>query len=312
MYHDPSHTCIAAVGSFVPSRVVTNDELAAIVDTSDQWIVSHTGIRERRWADEETTFDLAYKATVDLLGRYQTTIDAIVCATATADYPGFPSTASLLSEKLGVTGAAVDVSAGCTGFIYALEIGRGMIATGTARTVLIVGSERLSSVLDMRDRSTCVLFGDGAAAVVLTASDQPLWLGTYIRSEASGSKSLTIDPVTKILTMEGRAVYTFAVRAIAETIDALLEEHKLGIDDIDWIVPHQANQRIIASCAKRYGIDESKFFLNIDRYANTSAASIPLALAEMEQSALLTSGQRVILVGFGAGLTYGGVLLLWK
>lgn len=312
MHTERSHIHIAATGSYVPKRVVTNDELATIVDTSDQWIYSHTGIRERRWAEDESTAEMAYHATLDLRTRHSGQIDAIVCATASPDYPGFPSVASLLSERLNTTGPAVDISAGCTGFIYALEVGRGLITGGLAQNVLVVGAEKLSTLLDMEDRSTCVLFGDGAAAVLLEKSRSALWMESYIKSEGGGAASLTIDPAKQSITMEGRAVYNFAVRVIAETIDTLLEQNNLTIDEIDWIVPHQANQRIITASARRYGIAEEKFYMNIERYANTSAASIPLALAEMERCGHLQSGQRIILAGFGAGLTYGGTVLIWK
>jgi len=308
-----THIRITAAASSLPERVVTNDELSSYVDTSDQWIVTHTGIRERRWAGEgETASELAYRATRSLLERYEGEIDAIVCATATADYPGFPSVACILAERLGSRGPALDVSAGCTGFIYALEVGRAMVAGNLAKNVLVVGAEKLSSVLDMSDRNTCVLFGDGAGAVLLERSEEPHFLDSYIKSEAAGSTALTIDAERRVITMEGRSVYSFAVRVIAETIDALLERNNLSIGDIDWIVPHQANRRIITASARRYGIAEEKFYLNIDRYANTSAASIPIALAEMESKGLLKSRQRIILIGFGAGLTYGGSLLLWK
>lgn len=308
-----THVQITATGAYLPPRVVTNDELAQFVDTSDQWITGHTGIRERRWADEQmSTSELAYRAALDLAQRCDGPIDAIVCATATPDYPGFPSVASILCERLGCRGPALDVVAGCTGFIYALEVGRAMVASSLAQHVLVVAAEKLSSVLDLRDRNTCVLFGDGAAAVLIEASQAPLFLDSYIRSEGGGSAALAIDSERRVITMEGRSVYTFAVRVIAETIDALLARNNLSISDIDWIVPHQANMRIIAASARRYGIAEEKFYMNIDRYANTSAASIPIALAEMERSGALSSGQRIILIGFGAGLTYGGSLLLWR
>ena len=315
MHHERSfrHVQITAVGSYLPPKVVTNDELASMVETSDQWITSHTGIRERRWADEgTTTSELAYQAVLDLQRRHPCQIDGIICATATPDHPGFPSIASILAERLQSRGPAVDVAAGCTGFVYALEMGRLMVASALATSVLIIGAEKLSAVLDLEDRNTCVLFGDGAAAALIEASSEELFLDSYIKSEGGGSRALTIDPNSGVITMEGRSVYTFAVRVIAETIDALLARNGLSIGDIDWIVPHQANLRIIAACAKRYEIAEEKFYMNIDRYANTSAASIPIALAEMESTGLLKKGQRIMLVGFGAGLTYGGNLLIWR
>ena len=218
----------------------------------------------------------------------------------------------MLAEKLGTTGAALDISAGCTGFIYALEVARAMIACNSMKNALVVGSEKLSSVVDWNDRNTCVLFGDGAGCVLLEAKDEGIGImDTYLKAEAAGSKALIINPQTKAIEMDGRAVYAFAVRTIGQTIETLVERNNLTLDEIDWIVPHQANQRIITACARRFGIEVDKFYLNIQRYANTSAASIPLALKEMDDQGLLLEGQKVLLVGFGAGLTYGGTLLTW-
>ncbi|MFA6731829.1 MAG: beta-ketoacyl-ACP synthase III [Sphaerochaeta sp.] len=313
----PPHSIqITAVGSYAPSKVITNDELAELVDTSDEWIKSHTGIAERHIAEKgELTSDLAYKAIEDLFkrsGRNAGEIDGIVVATATPDFPGFPSTACLLAERLGSKGPALDVSAGCTGFIYALETARALIAVGTMKNALVVGAEKLSDVINWEDRNTCVLFGDGAGCVLLEANEEGIGIqDSLLKAEAAGSASLTIDPKEKHITMDGRSVYSFAVRTIGETIITLAERNNLKLTELDWIVPHQANQRIIAACAKRYGIDQDRFYLNIERYANTSAASIPLALSEMQHKGLLKEGQSVLLVGFGAGLTYGGTLLTW-
>lgn len=307
---------IAAVGSYSPQKVVTNDELSTLVQTSDEWIRSHTGIAKRHLADQtERTSDLAYLAIQDLLQRYSVdinTIDAIIVATATSDYPGFPSTASLLAGRLGISGPAFDMTAACTGFIYALETGRCMIESGSIRRALVVGAEKLSSVVDWGDRNTCVLFGDGAGCILLEAScNQKGIIDTHLASEP-GELSLYIDPTTRTIRMDGRTVYTFAVRAIGSTIQLLLERNNLTIDDIAWVVPHQANERIIAACAKRLEIETSKFYLNIAEHANTSAASIPIALGEMEREHLLKPGQLVLLAGFGAGLTYGGTLIRWN
>ncbi len=313
----PHPIYISAIGSYVPEKIVTNNDLAKSVDTSDEWIHSHTGIRERRIADtEEKCSDLAVKAALNLFAkgkRIKDDIDGIVVATATADHYGFPSTACIVAEKLGIKGAAaLDIGAGCTGFIYALEVARGMILSGSMTKALVFGSEKLSEVVNWKDRNTCVLFGDGAGCVLLEkAEEQKGIIDSTLHAEGSGSLALAITQDTQTITMEGRAVYAFAVRAIGETILELLRRNDLTIADITWIVPHQANNRIIAACSKRYGFDASLFYMNIERYANTSAASIPIALAEMDEKGLLKSGQKILFVGFGAGLTYGGTLIQW-
>ncbi|NCC64933.1 MAG: ketoacyl-ACP synthase III [Spirochaetia bacterium] len=313
----PPHSIqITALGSYAPPKVVTNTDLKNLVDTSDAWIQSHTGIQERHIAQHDmSTCDMAYLSIEDLLkthNRKASEIDGIICATATADYPGFPSVACMLAERLGTTGPAMDISAGCTGFIYALEVARSMIASQSMKNALVVGSEKLSSVIDWKDRNTCVLFGDGAGCALLEAKDEGIGImDTYLKAEAAGSKSLVINPQTRAIEMDGRAVYAFAVRTIGQTIETLVKRNNLSLDEIDWIVPHQANKRIITACAKRFEIQEEKFYMNIQHYANTSAASIPIALKEMEQKGLLKEGQKILLVGFGAGLTYGGTLLTW-
>ncbi|MGB4408622.1 MAG: beta-ketoacyl-ACP synthase III [Sphaerochaeta sp.] len=313
----PQPIYISAIGCYVPEKIVTNNDLAQSVDTSDEWIHSHTGIRERRIAKpEEQCSDLAVNAALDLFAksnRKREEIDGIVVATATADHYGFPSTACIVAEKLGIKGAAAfDIGAGCTGFIYALEIARGMIMSGSMTKALVFGSEKLSDVVNWKDRNTCVLFGDGAGCVLLEKSEEPKGIiDTTLHAEGAGSLALAITQDTQTITMEGRAVYAFAVRAIGDTVLELLTRNDLTIGDITWIVPHQANQRIIAACSKRYGFDPAMFYMNIERYANTSAASIPIALAEMEEGHLLKSGQKILFVGFGAGLTYGGTLIQW-
>lgn len=306
---------ITAVGSYLPPRIMTNDELSRIVDTSDEWIVTHTGIRARHIAEGETTAMMAIKATEDLISRFEidpNTIDGVIVATATSDYPGFPSTANLVSQHFSTTGGAFDVAAGCTGFIYALDIARAMILSGSMKNALVIGSETLSSVVDWEDRNTCVLFGDGAAAVLLEQAAAGGLAPALLRSEARMAESLTIDPASKFITMDGRAVYNFAVRAIGEIIIDLTTASGLTLSDLAWIVPHQANQRIITATCKRYEIAEELFYMNIDRVANTSAASIPLALSEMEEKGLLKNGQKILFVGFGAGLTYGGSIITWQ
>ncbi len=313
----PQPIYISAIGSYVPQKILTNEDLAQLVDTSDEWIYSHTGIRQRRIAKkEEFCSDLAVNAAQDLFAKSKKTqegIDGIVVATATADHYGFPSTACIIAEKLGIKGAAaLDIGAGCTGFIYALEVARAMIMSGAMTRALVFGAEKLSDVVNWKDRNTCVLFGDGAGCVLLEKTDEQKGIiDTTLHAEGSGSLALAITKDTRTITMEGRAVYAFAVKAIGETVLELLRRNDLTIEDTAWIVPHQANRRIIASCSKRYGFDPDLFYMNIERYANTSAASIPIALAEMEEGGLLKAGQNILFVGFGAGLTYGGTLIQW-
>ncbi|MFA6785494.1 MAG: beta-ketoacyl-ACP synthase III [Sphaerochaeta sp.] len=312
----PKSIGITALGSYVPKKILTNNELSHLVDTSDEWIYSHTGIKERHLASEnERCSDLAVEAANDLFSnhaRNKAEIDGIVVSTATPDYVGFPSTACIIQDKLGLTDIpAFDISAGCTGFIYALEAARGMILSGTMHKVLVFGSEKLSQVVNWEDRNTCVLFGDGAGCVLLEETNDNRIIDCTLHSEGNGAQALVIQNDSHTITMEGRSVYAFAVRAIGDTIVDLLKRNNLSLEDIDWIVPHQANERIIAACAKRYGFNQNTFYMNIERYANTSAASIPIALKEMDEANLLKKGQKIILVGFGAGLTYGGTLIQW-
>jgi 3-oxoacyl-[acyl-carrier-protein] synthase-3 len=325
---------IRSTGTYVPVRRMSNDELPKHLDTSDEWIVSHTGIRNRHLAaDDQVTSDLAVEAARKALHRAQMQpeeIDMIVVATATPDFVGFPATACLVQDKLGAANAAaMDLTAGCTGFIYGLETARGFIASGFARHVLLIGAEILTRHIDWQDRNTCVLFGDGAGAVVVSADQgaEPSGvLATHIRADGSGARLLErtaggsrfpfqsgVTPQTDTyLKMEGRQVYNFAVRVIVETIQVLLEKGGVSMDQLKYIVPHQANVRIIEAAAKRSRIPLEKFYINIQEFANTSAATIPIALAEMQGKHLLAPGDLVLTVGFGAGLTYGGNLLRWS
>lgn len=327
----PAHVHIRAVGSYVPPKRVTNEDLAKIVDTSDEWIRSHTGIGARHLAEDDVaTSDLAVGAIKDMLKRHGVQVEelgAIVLATATQDFHGFPATACIIQDKLGLrTIPAFDVAAGCTGFIYAVEIARGLVSMGTVGSVAVIGAEKLSAVTDWSDRNTCVLFGDGAGCVLVQAGEEGDGdiIDSVLHAEGSGAGYLCIPrggtqapfapdvaPEGQKLVMDGRAVYNFAVRVLGEIVDELLSRNQLTIEDIDWIVPHQANSRIISAAAKRLKIDQSKFFVNITDYANTSAASIPIALREMEEQGLLQRGQRIMTIGFGAGLTYGGNLIRW-
>jgi len=324
---------IRSTGTYVPVRRMSNDELPKHLDTSDEWIVSHTGIRNRHLAaDDEATSDLSLEAARKALHRGgvdPAEIDLILLATATPDYVGFPATACIVQDKLGaVNAAAMDITAGCTGFIYGLETAKGFIASGFARNVLLIGAEILTRHIDWQDRNTCVLFGDGAGAVVVGAQEggEPTGvLHSHIRAEGSGARLLertaggsrypfqsgTTPQNDTYLKMEGRQVYNFAVRVIVETIQTLLEKGKATVDQIKYIVPHQANIRIIEAAAKRAKIPIDKFYINIQEFANTSAATIPIALAEMQGKHLLEPGDLVLTVGFGAGLTYGGNLIRW-
>lgn len=324
---------ILSVGAYTPVNRVTNDALAEIykVDTSDEWIRSHTGIGSRYIASEnETCTDIAYEASVIALkkaGVNASELDCIIFASSTPDYKTFPASSSILQEKLGAVNAgAFDLAQGCTGFIYGLEVGKSMIMGGMKK-ILVVGAEKLSSYLNWNDRNTCVLFGDGAGVVLLaeTESVKSEIFDSYLRSEGSGSEALKVhkggsknplvigDPVDEnsFIYMDGRLVYNFAVRAVTDVIRILMEKHSLKAEDLKYIVPHQANQRIIQAASKRLGIPMDKFYLNIEEYANTSAATIPIALNEMEEKGVLKKGDLLLTVGFGAGLAYGGNLLRW-
>lgn len=302
---------MSALGFYLPEKVVTNDDLAKIVETSDEWIFSHTGIKQRRYAkEEEKASDLAIKA-IENMNVNLSDVDSIIVATATPDYYGFPSTACIISEKMKLNNVnmAFDIVAGCTGFIYALENARALICAGSAKKVLIIGVEILSKVVDFEDRNTCVLFADGAGCALVEKSNNIF--NSILGVENSGSEKLYIDKNSHIK-MDGRAVYNFAVKRIVETILKLVEKNNLSLKDIDYIVSHQANIRILQAAAKRLKIESNKFFSNVDQVANTSAASIPLALASLKNKNKLKDGDKIILVGFGAGLTYGGVFLEWK
>jgi 3-oxoacyl-[acyl-carrier-protein] synthase III len=323
---------IRSIGAYIPEKRMTNDELAQIVDTSDEWIQSHTGIQSRHLcSDREVTSDLAVNAGKLAIERAKVSpddIDLVILATASPDFIGFPSTSSIVQEKLGLShAAAFDLVAGCTGFVYGLETGQAMISAGSARNVLLIGAETLSRITNWKDRNTCVLFGDGAGAVVLSESDDPErgLIDSILGSEGKGAEHLvrraggSREPFNGKATpeehlyiqMNGRQVYNFAVRVNTEIIKSLLERNNMEFDQIKWVVPHQANIRIIQAAANRLKLPMEKFFTNIHEYANTSAASIPIALNEMFEKGKLETGDTLLLTGFGAGLTYGGNLLRW-
>jgi 3-oxoacyl-[acyl-carrier-protein] synthase III len=329
---------IRSVDCAVPQRRMSNEEFTAFLDTSDEWIFSHTGIKNRHIADpEQAPSDLAIEACQKVLAKTAVPpdeVDLILVATATGDYLGFPSVACIVQDRLGAKRAgAMDLAAGCTGFIYGLETARNFVVGGGARNVLVVGAEILSRIIDWQDRNTCVLFGDGAGAALVSASADARdasgrprgLLSSVLRADGSGAQLLirprggsrapfdpdTFDRTAACLRMDGRQVYNFAVKAIAEGIPDMLARGGFDIEEAAWIVPHQANVRIIEAAAKRAKIPLEKFYLNIEEYANTSAASIPIALTEMDTKGLLHEGDLVCTFGFGAGLTWGGNLLRW-
>ena len=317
------HISITGLGSRVPDRIVTNEELSQHVDTSDEWIVTRTGIRERRIAaPEEALTDLALpacRAALDQAGVHPAEIDLLIVATVTPDMT-FPSSGAILADQLGAPeAAAYDLSAGCTGFMYALAQAYGMLAGGLAHKALVVGGDVLSRILDWSDRSTLVLFGDGAGAVVLEAVPSGGFLGFELGAEGAGgvhlwlpgSGSRLVDDANGYVKMNGREVFKFATRVLVASADALLAECGVSIDDVDVYVPHQANVRIIDHATKKLGIPSERVVVNVDRYGNTSSGSIPLALADAAAEGRLHEGTLVLMTGMGAGLTWGSALMRW-
>jgi 3-oxoacyl-[acyl-carrier-protein] synthase-3 len=314
---------ITGLGTYAPERVILNDELAEHVDTSDEWIRTRTGIRERRMAAEtEAMSDLALPAARQALeqaGVLARDLDLIIVATVTPDMM-FPSTAALLADQLGAPDAAAyDLSAGCTGFMYALGQGYGMVASGLTKRALVVGGDILSRMLDWTDRSTLVLFGDGAGAVVLEHADAGGFLGFELGADGAGGMELTLansgsrrngDEGT-YLRMNGREVFKFATRVMVSSAEALLEECGKTVADVDVYVPHQANIRIIDHATRKLGVPAERVVVNVDRYGNTSSGSIPLALADAADDGRLKPGKLVLMTGMGAGLTWGSALIEW-
>lgn len=314
---------IVGTGSYLPEKILTNHDLERIVDTSDEWIRTRTGIVERRIAaDNQMASDLALNASREAMeagGVTAADIDLIIVATTTPDVI-FPSTACILQDKLGVKDCpAFDVQAVCSGFVYALAIADMFICAGKCRTALVVGTEVYSRILDWTDRSTCVLFGDGAGAVVLTQSDQPGILSSHLHADGSHSKILAVPASIcggkvqgkPFVMMEGNTVFKFAIKVLEEVVYEALAENNLQVFDIDWLIPHQANIRIILSTAKKLGIPMEKVVVTLDRHGNTSAASIPLALDVAVRDGRIKSGQHVLLEGVGGGFTWGAVLVRW-
>jgi 3-oxoacyl-[acyl-carrier-protein] synthase-3 len=314
---------ITGLGCYVPDRVLTNHDLAELVDTSDEWIVERTGIRERRIAsDEQAMSDIALpaaRAALEQAALDASEIDLIVVATVTPDM-AFPSTGAILGDLLGAPDAACyDLSAGCTGFMYALAQAYGMIAGGLANRALVVGGDVLSKILDWEDRSTLILFGDGAGAVVVERVEGGGFLGFELGAEGAGgmhlwlpgSGSRAFDEPEKYVKMNGREVFKFATRVLVSSAEKLLAECGRSVDEIDVYVPHQANIRIMDYAARKLGIPEEKMVVNVDRYGNTSSGSIPLALADAVDDGRVRAGALVLMTGMGAGLTWGSSLIEW-
>jgi 3-oxoacyl-[acyl-carrier-protein] synthase-3 len=314
---------ITGLGTHVPDRVMTNDELAQIVETSDEWIFERTGIRERRIAaDDEALTDIALPAAIAALADAEVAaadIDLLICATVTPDMM-FPSSSALLADTLGMPkAAAYDLLAGCTGFVYAIAQAYGMLASGLSRRALVVGGDVLSKILDWEDRSTLVLFGDGAGAVVMETVERGGFLGFELGADGGGGESLwypgsgsrTFENPEVLLKMNGREVFKFATRIMVYSAQRLLPECGKTVDDIDVYIPHQANKRIIDYAVAKLGIAPEKTVVNVERFGNTSSGSIPLALADARAEGRLRDGALVLMTGMGAGLTWGSALMEW-
>jgi len=321
---------ITGWGMSVPSKVLTNDDISKMVDTNDEWIRERTGIRERRIAEErQSSATLGAEASIEALkiaGLLPTDIDLIICSTSTPEHI-FPATACIIQDKIGATRAgAFDLSAACSGFIYGLNMAALAIRSGSNKNVLVIGTETLSRFIDWKDRNTCILFGDGAGAFVLQASEQPGGAyGAVMHSDGSGGDLLTIpaggsrNPTSELtlrtgmhfIHMDGKEVFRFATRVMAGATNEAVEKSGWKLDQVDLVVPHQANLRIIEAAARGLKMPMDKFMVNLDRYGNTSTASIPIAAVEAVQQGKLRPGDKVVFVGFGAGLTWGALAAEW-
>ena len=324
------HAGIVGIGSYLPDRILTNSELEKMVDTSNEWIKTRTGIEERRIAEENIfTSDLAIKAALEALKDAEMApeeIDLIIVATVTPDMYT-PSTACIVQDKIGAINAvAFDVNAACSGFLYGVSIANQFIVAGQYKNVLVIGAEALSKVVDWKDRNTCVLFGDGAGAVVMREVDMNYGiLSTHMGADGAGGKYLSIlgireseEEINKRVSrnprtifMDGSEVFKFAVKIMAKATNIVIEQANLTIEDVDVMVPHQANSRIIDSAAKKLKIDKEKIFTNLDKYGNMSAASVPVALCEAVKEGFISKDDIVVLVGFGGGLTWGSAVMRW-
>lgn len=316
---------ISGVGAYSPALVVTNDDISKLVETNDEWIQERTGIKERRISEGEDTSDFALKSAIMALDRANIKaedLELIIVATISPDN-FIPSVACLVQSRLNANKAACfDINVACSGFLYGLEIANSMMKSMNYKNALVIGAETLSKVMDWTDRGTCILFGDGGGAAVLTKCDKGGILKSYLKSDGSKGDALTIEaadfetPFTKekkekyrVIKMNGREVFKFATTAIADGVTEILKDTNLTLEDIKYIVPHQANYRIINSAAKKLNVETEKFYINLDRYGNTSSASVPLALNEMVEGNLINKGDKIILVAFGGGLTHAATLV---
>lgn len=314
---------ITGTGGYLPERYLTNHDLEQMVDTSDQWITERTGIKKRHIAAEgETSCDLAEQAArraLEMAGRRPAEVDLVIVATTTPDRV-FPSTACLLQQRLGIHGpAAFDIQAVCTGFVYALSVADKFVRTGAARCALVVGAETLSRIIDWKDRSTCVLFGDGAGAVVLEASREPGILSTHLHADGRYENLLTVPAGVSsglerladggYIQMKGNEVFKMAVNTLGRIVDETLEYNAMSKAQVDWLVPHQANIRIIQATARKLGMTMDRVVVTVDEHGNTSAASIPLALDTAVRDGRIQRGQTLIMEAFGGGFTWGSALL---
>lgn len=318
---------ITGVEGYVPDEVLTNDDLSKIVDTSDEWITTRTGIKERRVLRDRPTSDIGYEAVTKLLkkkGIDPLEIDLVICGTVTPDFP-FPSTANVICDKVGMKNAwSFDIIAACSGFIYSLSVGAQFIETGKYKKVLVIGADKMTSILDYEDRATCVIFGDGGGVVLLEPNTEGMGIiDTIMHSDGAGRKYLlqpaggsnapasheTVDQRLHYVKQEGKQVFKFAVTNMAEVSAKIMEQNNLSSEDIDWLVPHQANLRIIEATRERMGLPKEKVMVNIDRYGNTTAGTLPLCLWDWEKN--LRKGDNLILSAFGGGFTWGAVYLKW-
>ncbi len=307
---------VVATGHYAPGNVVTNDDLSKIVETNDEWIRQRTGIERRHFTEGEKNSDIAYKAAKMALEKSGIDVNdlaALVVATFSPDY-FVPSVACILQRELELPTdiPCFDLNAACSGFLYAIQVARGLLLQSRKRYALVIGSEVISKVLDMDDRGTCILFGDGAGAAVIELDETKKYF-SYLGAEGNEEYIYcpNADEEKRKVHMDGAKVFKFAVSTVPKCINGVLEESGLTKDDIDYFVCHQANKRIIESVAQRLDIPMEKFYLNLQEYGNTSAASIPIALSEMEEKGLIKKGMKLICVGFGAGLTWGGALIEW-
>jgi 3-oxoacyl-[acyl-carrier-protein] synthase III len=320
---------ITGLACHVPERVVTNHDLEQLVDTSDEWIVTRTGIRERRYAaEDEALSDIALpaaRAALERAGVRGRDVDLLIVATVTPDMM-FPSTAAILADQLGASeAAAYDLAAGCTGFMYAIAQAAGMLGAGLSQRALVIGADVLSKLMNFADRSTAVLFGDGAGAAVIERTEEPGFLGFELGADGSGGIDLhlpaggsrqpttaaTVASGAHYIHMNGRQVFKFATRVLVSSAESVLEECGLTVEDVDVYIPHQANVRIIDHAVAKLGIPEDRVVVNVDRYGNTSSASIPLALAEALGDGRVHQGDTVLMTGMGAGLTWGSAVMRW-